>query len=211
MEALIERLGILGGTFDPIHHGHLVAAEEAHHQLGLDLVLFVPAGLPPHKSGRPILAAHHRLEMLKLALADRPHFSISKVDLVRPGPCYTVDTLELLRSEWGGGPGFFFIEGADSLAEIPSWYKPQRLIELCELAVVERPGVAIDLAQLEKYLPGLLARLHRVQMPLLEISSSDLRRRVRVGRPISFLLPQAVEAYIMENDLYQSVEETLGG
>jgi nicotinate-nucleotide adenylyltransferase len=211
VDALIKRLGILGGTFDPIHHGHLVAAQEAHFQLGLDLVLFVPAGVPPHKSGRPILPAQHRLTMLEVALANHPHFAISEVDLVRPGPCYTVDTLELLRAEWGWEPTFFFIEGADSLADIPSWYKPQRLIELCELAVVERPGVAIDLAQLEKHLPGLQSHLHRVQMPLLEISSSDLRRRVRMGQPISFLLPQAAEAYIMSHGLYQIGDQPSGG
>jgi nicotinate-nucleotide adenylyltransferase len=200
---VIRRLGILGGTFDPVHHGHLVAAQEAHYQLELDRVLFVPAGDPPHKPSRPLSAAHRRLRMLELAIAGQPHFAISRVDLDRPGPCYTVDTLTLLRSEWGPGPTFFFIEGADSLADVLTWYQPQRLIDLCDLAVVERPGVEIDLAQLERQLPGITSSIHWVQMPLLEISSTDLRARVRAGQPISYLVPPVVEAYIREHGMYK--------
>jgi len=196
-------VGILGGTFDPIHHGHLVAAEEAHHQLGLDRVLLLPAGRPPHKPMRPISPVLHRLRMLELAIADKPYFSISRVDVERPGPHYTVDALGLLRAEWGSEVTFFFIEGSDSLADIPTWYQPQRLIELCELAVVERPGSRTRLPQLEEQLPGLTARIHWVQMPYLDISSSDLRARVQAGRPISYLLPPAVEAYILELGLYR--------
>jgi nicotinate-nucleotide adenylyltransferase len=199
----MRRLGILGGTFDPIHHGHLVAAEEAHHQLQLDQVLFVPAGMPPHKPSRPISPAHHRLRMVELAIAGKPYLAISRIDVDRAGPCYTVDTLDLLRAEWGPEPTFFFIEGADSLADILTWYQPQRLIERCELAVVERPGVELDLPRLENHLPGLTARIHWVQMPRLEISSSDLRARVRAGRPIAYLVPAAVEAYIREQGLYE--------
>ena len=200
---VIQRLGILGGTFDPIHHGHLVAAGEAHHQLGLDLVLFVPAGTPPHKPERPISAAQHRLPMIEQAIAGKPHFALSRVDVDRPGPHYTVDMLSLLRDEWGPGPEFFFIEGPDSLADMPTWYRPQRLIELCELAVVKRPGVEVDLPRLESRLPGITSIIHWVQMPLLEISSSDLRSRVREGRPIAYLVPPGVEAYIQEHHLYR--------
>lgn len=200
---MIRRLGILGGTFDPVHHAHLVAAQEAQHQLVLDRVLFVPAGDPPHKPSQPLSPTHHRLRMLELAIADQPHFAISRVDLDRPGPCYTVDTLALLRSEWGPGPTFFFVEGSDSLADMPSWYQPQRLLELCELVVVERPGVELDLSQLKRQLPGITSRIHWVQMPLLEISSTGLRTRVRAGRPISYLVPPAVEVYIREHGLYR--------
>ena len=203
MAGVIRRLGILGGTFDPIHHGHLVAAEEVRHQLALDLVLFVPAGVPPHKPTHPISAAHHRLRMVELAIAGKPYLSLSRVDVDRRGPCYTVETLELLRADWGAGPEFFFIEGSDSLAEMPTWYQPQRLIELCEVAVVARAGIEVDLIQLEEQLPGLGARLHWVRMPQLEISSSDLRARVRDGRPISYLVPPAVEEYIVEHRLYR--------
>jgi nicotinate-nucleotide adenylyltransferase len=203
MARVIQRLGILGGTFDPVHNAHLVAAQEACYQVGLDQVLFVPAGSPPHKPCKPISPAHHRLRMLELAIAGKPHFAVSPVDLERPGPAYTVDTLRLLRAAWGPGSGFFFIEGADSLADILGWRQPRRLIELCELAVVQRPGFAVDLARLEKELPGLTARLHWVTMPLLEISSTDLRARVEQGRPISYLVPETVEAYILEQGLYR--------
>lgn len=205
MAGLIQRLGILGGTFDPIHHGHLVAAEEALYQLGLDRVLFVPAGAPPHKPSRPISPADHRARMVELAIAGKSHFALSRVDLDRPGPCYTVDLLALLRLEWGPGPTLFFIVGADSLSEISTWYQPRRLIALCELAVVERPGSEIDLAQVEGELPGVGDRLHRVQMPRLEISSSDLRVRRRAGRSISYLVPPAVEDYIFEHGLYREM------
>ena len=203
MEALTQRLGILGGTFDPVHHGHLVAAAEAHYQLRLDKVLFLPAGTPPHKGERAISPAHHRLQMLQLAIAGRPQFGISHLDIERPGPCYTVETLQLLRAELGPAPRIFFIEGADSLADILTWYQPDRLLELAELAVVERPGVKIDRLALERRLPGLLARVHWLRMPHLEISSSDLRARVREGRPISYLLPAPVEVYIHEQGLYR--------
>ncbi len=203
MAGLIRRLGILGGTFDPIHHGHLVAAQEVQYRLALDRVLFVPAGRPPHKPHRPISPIHHRLRMVELAIAGNPHFALSRVDAERPGPCYTVDTLQLLRSEWGAGPAFFLIIGADSLADLLTWYRPQRLLELCELAVVARPGIQVDLPRLEEDLPGLTGRVHPVPMPLLEISSSDLRARVRAGQPISYLVPPAVEAYIREQGLYR--------
>jgi len=202
---VIRRLGILGGTFDPVHHGHLVAAEEARHQLELDRVLFLPARVPPHKPNLPILPVQHRLRMLELAIAGKPFFSISHVDVDRPGPCYTVDALRLLRAEWGPDPALFFVEGADSLANILTWYQPQRLIELCELAVVEYRGIRMRLPYLEKQLPGLTARIHWVQMPFLDISSTDLRQRVREGRPISYLVPAAVEVYIQEQQLYGAV------
>ncbi len=196
------RLGILGGTFDPIHHGHLVAAVEAWYQLRLDKVLVAPAGIPPHKPNRPISPTCHRLRMLEMAIAGRPHLEISRVDLEHPGPCYTVNTLERLRAEWGPKPAFFFIVGADSLAEMVTWYRPHRLIDLCELAAVARPGIEVDLPRLEAQLPGLSSRVHWVQMPLLQISSSDLRARVREGQPISYLVPGGVEAYIYEQNLY---------
>jgi nicotinate-nucleotide adenylyltransferase len=203
MAALIRRLGILGGTFDPIHHGHLVAAQEAHHQLHLDTVLFVPVGTPPHKPRQPISPAHHRLRMIERAIAGKPHFSLSRVDVDRPGPCYTVDTLQLLRAEWGPAPAFFFVEGDDSLADILTWRDPGRLIELTDLAVVTRPDNQVDLDRLERELPGLRERIHWIQMPLLQISSTDLRARVREERPISYLVPASVEAYILEHGLYR--------
>ena len=197
------RLGILGGTFDPIHHGHLVAAQEVLYQLRLDRVLFVPAGDPPHKPSRPVSPASHRVRMVELGTAGQADFVVSRVDVDRPGPHYTVDTLQVLHKTWGPGASLYFIEGTDSLADILTWYRPERLIELAELAVVERPGVALDVDKLEQQLPGLRERLHWVRMPSLEISSTDLRARVREGRPISYLLPAAVEAYVREQGLYR--------
>jgi len=141
--------------------------------------------------------------MVELAIAEKAYFAVSRVDVDRPGPCYTVDTLELLRAEWGAGPRFFFIEGNDSLSDIVHWFHPQRLIELCELGVVVRPGSEIDLGALERLLPGLTGRIHWVRMPLLEISSSDLRARVRTGKSISYLVPREVEAYIRQHKLYR--------
>jgi nicotinate-nucleotide adenylyltransferase len=140
--------------------------------------------------------------MVELAIASNPHFALSRVDVNRPAPSYTVEMLELLRAEWGPGPRFFFIEGPDSLSDIVCWYQPHRLIDLCELAVVARPGSEVDLAVLERQLPGLTDRIHWVEMPLLEISSTDVRARLRTGRPISYLLPHAVEVYIRQHGLY---------
>jgi nicotinate-nucleotide adenylyltransferase len=199
---LIRRLGVLGGTFDPIHHGHLVAAQEALYQLKLDQVLFVPAGMPPHKPVQPLTPARHRLEMIELAIADRPGFALSRVDVERPGPHYSADMLQLLKEEWGPDTTLFFIEGADSLVDLLDWHEPQRVVELAELAVVDRPGVELDVDRLQQHLPGLVGRLHRVKMPLLDISSTDLRRRVREGRPVAYLTPDEVVAYILEHELY---------
>jgi nicotinate-nucleotide adenylyltransferase len=201
-----RRVGILGGTFDPIHHGHLVAAQEARHQLDLDRVLIVPAGRPPHKPQQPITPAHHRLRMVELAIAPSAHLSISSVDLDRPGPSYTVDMLDLLRTEWGPDALAFFILGADLLADILTWHQPQRLIQLCRLAVVDRSDVDLDLGHLEEQLPGLTASIDWVRMPALDISSRDLRARVKEGRPISYLVPREVEAYIADKGLYQDTE-----
>jgi len=203
VERVVRRLGLLGGTFDPIHCGHLVAAEEARSQLDLERVLFVPTGSPPHKPDSSVSPVEHRVRMVELALDDRPHFELSRADVDRPGPSYTVRTLEIVHSEWGPRLALFFIEGADSLADLLTWHKPRRLLELCQLAVVERPGVELDLAELDRQLPGLAATVHWVQMPCLEISSSDLRARVRMGRSISCLVPPAVEAYIHRWDLYR--------
>ena len=198
------RLGILGGTFDPIHFGHLLAAEEARVALHLDRVLFAPAGTPPHKQGHSILPVTHRLAMVRLAIADNPAFVVSTVDVDRPGPHYTVDTIRLLRDEWGtDAEETFFIMGADSLAHLLTWHRPDRLVELCRLAVVTRPGYRADLAELKAALPGISQRLDWVKMPVLGISSSDLQRRVREGRSIRYQVPAAVAKYVAEHKLYR--------
>jgi nicotinate-nucleotide adenylyltransferase len=206
MAGVSRRVGVLGGTFDPIHHAHLVAAQEVLYALALDTVLFVPAGNPPHKPARPISAAEHRLAMVSLAIAGRPGFQLSRVDVERPGPHFTFDMLTVLRQSWGAGTRFFFIVGADSLAELTAWHRPQGILGLADLAVVDRPGVAVDVPALEARISGLASHLHWIAMPLLEISSTDLRARVRDGRPISFLVPQPVEDYILAHGLYRAEE-----
>lgn len=201
------RLGVLGGTFDPIHFAHLAIAEEARTQLRLEPVVFVPAGQPPHKPGRIITRARHRLAMLELALASNPHFVTSHVDLERPGPCYTVDTLALLREEWGPEVELHLIVGADSLREMHTWYQPKRIIDLARLVVAPRLGSPLDLPSLVRSLPGLSRRVRIIQAPLLEISGTDLRQRVREGRSIKYYLPGEVEAHILRHGLYKDVEE----
>jgi nicotinate-nucleotide adenylyltransferase len=199
------RVGVLGGTFDPIHIGHLVAAEEVRVQLRLDRVVFVPAGLPPHKLTDDVASVAHRLAMVNLAVASNPYFTVSHVDIDRFGPSYTVDTIELLRDEWGRAADnveLYFIMGSDSLADIPIWHKPERLIRLCRLAVVGRPGYQVDMEELERSLPGITSRVHCVNSPQLDISSTDIQRRVREGLPIKYQVPEAVEDYIYENELY---------
>ncbi len=208
-----RRIGLLGGTFDPIHYGHLVIAEEVHSTLDLAEMVFIPAGQPPHKRTRTTTPAHHRLTMLELALASNPHFSISLVEMDRAGPSYLVDTLRLLRAQWGMNVELAFVIGWDSLEELHTWYDPQGILaQLDALVVVARPGYsdALDENQhnslLESRLPGILQRLRVVQAPLLEISSTDLRQRVAQGRPIKYQTPEAVEQYILEHALYVSVD-----
>ena len=198
------QLGILGGTFDPIHFGHLLAAEEARVALRLDRVLFAPASDPPHKQEYAKLPVAHRTSMVRLAIADNPTFDISTVDIDRPGPHYTVDTIHLIRDEWGTGTDeTYFIMGADSLAHLLTWHQPAQLIQLCRLAVVARPGFRADLAKLEAALPGISRRLNWVEMPVLGISSSDLQRRVREGRSIRYQVPANVADYVTEHRLYR--------
>lgn len=205
----MRRAGILGGTFDPVHYGHLVIAEEVYAALDLDEMVFVPAGQPPHKPERQVTAAHHRLAMLELAIADNPHFSISRVDLERPGPSYTVETLRLLHQQWGEQTALYFLIGWDSLEDFLTWRDPAGILEqLSYLVALQRPGYAEEngyQASLEARLPGITQRLLVVPAPQLEISSTDLRERVAEGRPIKYQLPERVEQYIEQYNLYQRI------
>ena len=196
--------GVLGGTFDPIHNGHLAIAEEAARKLGLKRVLFVPAGDPWLKDQANVTAAAHRLEMLKLALADKPHFEVSTVDLERPGPSYTEDTLADLTSQLGEDARMYFMLGIDALAEFELWRNPERILQMCTLVAVRRPGaLAVDMTSLEQRLPGISRRLFVLDNQLIDISSTDIRRRVASGLSITSLVPAAVERYITEQRLYQ--------
>lgn len=202
------KLGILGGTFDPIHYGHLVVAEECRARLGLDVVLFIPAGQPPHKRGRIISSAEHRVEMVRLAIASNPGFELSRIEVDRVGPSYTVDTLARLRDEYGPSTRLYFVVGMDALAEILTWHEPVRLISLCQVVAVTRPGFAdFDLAALEPAIPDARRRICVLPAPELRISSSDLRRRVARGLPIKYQVPESVEEYVYRHGLYRAEGE----
>lgn len=198
----MSRIGILGGTFDPIHHGHLAAAEEARVALGLERVLLVPARVSPLKLDQPLTPALHRLAMTRLAAASNPHMAVSTVDLDRAGPSYTVETLALLQAELGPAAELYFIVGTDSLAELARWHDPARLIRLCRIVAVSRPPYAYDLAPLERLLPGVTERVLYLPIPLLDIAASDLRRRIQEGRSIRYYVPPAVADYIYAHQLY---------
>ncbi len=198
------RLGILGGTFDPIHYGHLVVAEECRVRLGLERVLFIPAGQPPHKRGRVISPAEHRVAMVELAIASNPGFKLSRVEVDRVGPSYTVDTLVQLREEYGPRAELHFIVGMDALAEMLTWHEPARLAALCQIVAVTRPGTeAFDLAALEPKIPQARERIRILPAPELRIAASDLRWRVAHGLPIKYQLPEPVEEYVYRHGLYR--------
>lgn len=199
----LQSLGILGGTFDPPHYGHLALAENGRAQLKLDRVLFVPAGQQPLKSGRAITPARHRVAMVEAAIADNPAFAVSRIDLDRPGPHYTVEMLALLRQEHPGAE-LFFLMGGDSLADFLAWRDPASIARQAVLAVMARPGYEPDLAALERSIPHIRERLVWLDAPHLDISASDLRRRARAGLPLRYLVPPPVESYIREHRLYRS-------
>lgn len=192
---------MLGGTFDPPHYGHLALAEAALAQLELAQVLFVPAGAPPHKPGRPITPTYHRAAMVEAAIAGQPAFALSRVDLDRPGPHYTVDMLALLQQTLPESE-LYFLLGSDSLHDLPSWRDPAGILRQARLAVLGRPGWQADWEALEQAVPGLRERLVRLEAPMLAISSTDLRRRARQGLPLTGLVPPAVEEYIRRHGLY---------
>jgi nicotinate-nucleotide adenylyltransferase len=198
----LRRIGVIGGTFDPIHYGHLAAAEEARVRVNLEKVLFVVALLPPHKLDEDVTPVEHRLAMVRLGIASNPYFEISQVDLDRPGPSFTVDTISILQEQWGPDVKLVFVMGLDSLVELPTWHQPERLIRLCHLVAVSRPGFEVDMRQLEASMPGISSRLQIIHMPEVDISSSDLQRRVKEGLPIKYQVPEEVERYIIEHHLY---------
>jgi nicotinate-nucleotide adenylyltransferase len=203
-----RRFGVLGGTFDPIHVGHLIIGEEVVSALQLDRLFFLPAGDPPHKRSRHITPAVHRVHMVELAIADNPAFALSLVDVERAGPSYTVDTLKILHEQWGPETEISFVIGWDMLDELLTWHDPAGVVQQVDrLVTVHRPGYEHDpryLARLEVALPGISQRLQPLAAPQIAISSSDLRRRVAEGRSIRYQVPAAVEAYILARGLYRA-------
>ncbi len=191
----------MGGTFDPIHNGHLILAEQARKHLELDQVLFVPAGDPPHKPDRVLAAASDRLAMVRLALEDNEHFECSTVELDRPGPSYTIDTVRQVLGLLGEPTDAYLLMGADEARELMEWRDPRGNQALATIVVADRPCCRFEDAI--GPLPEDFARkLVRLEMPGVDISSTDIRERVRAGRSIRHLVPSAVEHYILENRLY---------
>ena len=195
-----RRIGVMGGTFDPIHHGHLVAAEEARWQFDLDQVVFVPTGRPWQKPVG-VSPAEDRYRMTVLATASNPAFTVSRLEVDHRGPTYTVDTLRRLRAAQPAGTRLFFITGADAVLQILTWKEPDQVLALAEFIAATRPG--FDLDRLIAQVPGAAGRVHRIEIPALAISSSDLRSRVARGAPVQYLVPDGVARYIQDHALYR--------
>ncbi|MCL6559671.1 MAG: nicotinate-nucleotide adenylyltransferase [Firmicutes bacterium] len=204
----MRRLGIMGGTFDPIHYGHLVTAECARYELGLEKVLFIPAGRPPHKPDRRITGPWLRYAMTGLAIASNPFFQASSLEVERPGPSYTIDTVQAITHLFPGAE-IYFITGADAVLEILTWKNVEQLLSLCRFIAATRPGYRLmELGEKLYKLPvelkqSIVQNIVLMEVPALAISSTEIRRRVREGRPIKYLLPEPVEEYIIKNNLYR--------
>ena len=196
-----RRIGVLGGTFDPVHNGHLSIANALRAALDLERVVWVPAGRPPHKSGQIVSSNRDRLAMLDLALAGSVDDQIDTIDIERSGPSYTADTLEILAERFAPAR-LFFLMGEDSLRDLPTWHDPERLLRAAELAVAARPGVDVDLESVARQVPTVRGRVHLVPTEEMAISSSEIRRRVKEHQSIQGCVPEAVEAYILDHGLY---------
>jgi len=192
----------MGGTFDPVHHGHLWAAEDSRLRFGLGGVVFIPCGQAPHKPGEGITPAEHRYAMALLATAGNPHFAVSRTEIERPGPSYTIDTVREFRARYGPGTELFFITGADAVLQIVAWHEPEALLRECRLIAVARPGH--DLSRLADHLGmAWAARVEVVDVRSLDISSTEIRRRVAEGLSVRYLAPDPVCEYIAKHSLYR--------
>ncbi len=201
-----ERIGLFGGTFDPPHLGHLILASEARSQLELTRLLWTVTPDPPHKQGQTITPLEHRLAMVRLAIGDNPFFELSGVELDRPGPQYTADTIRLL-AEQNPNAEIVPVLGGDSLQDLPTWHTPRELLYAAHwVGVMRRPGEEVNLDELERALPGIKSKVHYVEAPLLEIASREIRSRVATGKPFRYYLPEPVYEYIEQHHLYQQSE-----
>lgn len=196
----MSRIGILGGTFDPVHHGHLIMASYAAHDLALDRVLIMPAQTPPHKLGKTISPAEDRVAMVRLAIVPDSRLELSTLDLQSSEPSYTATLLNRAQAQHPGDE-LVFIIGADSLRDFPTWYRPDLIVQQAGLAIARRPGIEIDESMLDA-VPGLRERSTVFTSPLIDISSTDIRDRVQAGKPITWLVPPSVEQYIIRHSLY---------
>ena len=195
------RIGIMGGTFDPIHYGHLVIAEAARYTFSLDKVIFIPTGRPPHKRNSDYTEAAYRAEMASLAISSYPHFALSLIEVERSGFSYSVDTVAAIAKEYHHNADLYFITGADAVLEIDTWHKTEQLVELCRFVAATRPG--FDLSRLEQLPAQWRAKIDVMEIPGLDISSTDIRLRVKEDKPIKYLLPEPVEQYIYQHHLYK--------
>ena len=203
MAGALEKIGVMGGTFDPIHYGHLLAAEECRRQLALSRVVFVPTGTPPHKNSC-IASSEERYAMTLLATAEITEFSVSRTEIARPGPAHTVDTLQELQEKSQAKSEFFFITGLDALLGIETWKDYARLPSLCTLVSTTRPGYPVS--GIQSLPDGIRQGLKLLEIPQFDISSTEIRARVRGGRGIRFLVPRLVEKYIEHCGLYRKPE-----
>ena len=198
------KIGVFGGTFDPIHLGHLAIADEAMKLLGLNKVIFMPAGQPYFKDKRTISPAEDRVKMIKLAITDRPAYSISRLEIERPGPSYAVESVAKIKKELNPTDEVFFIMGWDSVMSLHLWHEAEMLIHLCRIVAAPRPRYPKpDLKSLERGLPGIAGRVVLMERPLIDISATQIRERVRKHLSINGLVPSAIEGYIRENGLYR--------
>lgn len=218
------KLGLLGGSFNPVHHGHLAIARQTREVLGLDQILFIPTNHPPHKPNGSLAPAQDRYEMVRLAIASDPSLAISDVEIRRPGKSYSIDTIRLLQQEHGARTQLFFLIGLDAFLDFPSWREPLTLLELCPFVVLSRPGLSFRSLSTMALLPPIpqasladlnagrisqlkvslgTQRLTCLQLPPCAVSASDVRSRIRRGLPVANLLPPLVESYILQHHLYQ--------
>ena len=201
------RVGIVGGTFDPIHLGHLLIAEEARSLLGLEEIVFIPTGQPWMKDARPLTIGHHRLNMVRLGTASNPFFRASSVEIDRPGLTYSVDTLRDLRKQAGPGVDFYLVLGSDSLEGFQSWKEPAEILELCNLVVAPRPGCGtLTPAFLDEIRPSASRNVVCLQGPVIDISGTEIRRRVSHGLSVRYQVPEGVEHYMHRYGLYADGE-----
>lgn len=204
MSGRARRVGLLGGTFDPIHIGHLMMAEAVRSEYGLDKVLFIPAARPPHKQGQTITAQEDRYLMTVLATCSNPAFEVSDIELRRAGPSYTIDTVYALRAAADADTSFFFIAGTDIIRELHTWNRIEELLALCPFIAASRPGCRPDVERTRSLLGALgAARIYPLATPELEISATDIRARVRRGESIRYIVPPGVEQYIYKKGLYR--------
>ena len=197
-------LGIMGGTFDPIHIGHLVTAEEARQQFSLDYVIFIPAGVPPHKDARHISSAEHRYIMTMLAVVDNPYFTVSRLEIDRRQPSYTIDTVQSFFQIYDHQLKLYFITGADAILDIVTWKDCELLLDSCFFIAASRPGYSFGKLKdvLGSVSPRMIKKVHLLEIPAMAVSSTFIRRRVASGKTIKYLTPEAVEQYIYKNRLY---------